>query len=86
MKRTINSTEKGKDVGISPGMIPGYGMGNALELHMQDKQGGDVGKVLIPPRKQGFFRQTRGKTEKDEAKGKEQPVHKNAIRILASAT
>ena len=23
-------------------MIPGYGMGNALELHMQDKQGGDV--------------------------------------------
>ena len=27
---------------ISPGMIPGYGMGNALELHMQDKQGGDV--------------------------------------------
>ena len=28
---------------ISPGMIPGYGMGNALELHMQDKQGGDVG-------------------------------------------
>ena len=22
---------------ISPGMIPGYGMGNALELHMQDK-------------------------------------------------
>lgn len=27
---------------ISPGMIPGYGMGNALELHMQDKLGGDV--------------------------------------------
>lgn len=27
---------------ISPGMIPGYGMGNALELHMQDKQGGDI--------------------------------------------
>ena len=27
---------------ISPGMIPGYGMGNALELHMQDKTGGDV--------------------------------------------
>ena len=23
-------------------MIPGYGMGNALELHMQDKQGGDI--------------------------------------------
>lgn len=27
---------------ISPGMIPGYGTGNALELHMQDKTGGDV--------------------------------------------
>ena len=27
---------------ISPGMIPGYGMGNALEMHMQDKTGGDV--------------------------------------------
>ena len=23
-------------------MIPGYGMGNALEMHVQDKQGGDV--------------------------------------------
>ena len=28
---------------IAPGMIPGYGMGNALELHMQDKMGGDIG-------------------------------------------
>ncbi|MCM1032031.1 MAG: efflux RND transporter permease subunit [Oscillibacter sp.] len=28
---------------LSPGMIPGYGMGNALELHMQDKTGGDIG-------------------------------------------
>ncbi|CCZ08678.1 efflux RND transporter permease subunit [uncultured Culturomica sp.] len=27
---------------ISPGMIPGYGMGNALELHIQDKMGGDI--------------------------------------------
>lgn len=27
---------------ISPGMIPGYGMGNALELHTQDKTGGDI--------------------------------------------
>ena len=27
---------------ISPGMIPGYGMGNALELHMQDKMGGGI--------------------------------------------
>ncbi len=28
---------------ISPGMIPGYGMGNALELHMQDKSDSDIG-------------------------------------------
>lgn len=27
---------------MSPGMIPGYGMGNSLELHMQDKLGSDV--------------------------------------------
>lgn len=31
---------------IAPGMIPGYGMGNALELHMQDKTGGDVTKFF----------------------------------------
>lgn len=27
---------------IAPGMIPGYGMGNALEMHMQDKTDGDL--------------------------------------------
>lgn len=27
---------------MSPGMIPGYGMGNALEIHTQDKTGGDL--------------------------------------------
>lgn len=27
---------------MSPGMIPGYGMGNSLEIQMQDKTGGDV--------------------------------------------
>ena len=27
---------------IAPGMIPGYGMGNALDMNMQDKMGGDV--------------------------------------------
>lgn len=27
---------------IAPGMIPGYGMGNALDMQMQDKLGGDV--------------------------------------------
>ncbi len=27
---------------MSPGMIPGYGMGNALELYTQDKLGGDI--------------------------------------------
>ena len=27
---------------IAPGMIPGYGMGNALDLNVQDKLGTDV--------------------------------------------
>lgn len=27
---------------ISPGMIPGYGTGNAIELHMQDKSGHEI--------------------------------------------
>ena len=27
---------------MSPGMIPGYGMGNSLDVQMQDKSGGDV--------------------------------------------
>lgn len=27
---------------IAPGMIPGYGMGNALEVHMQDYNSGDI--------------------------------------------
>lgn len=27
---------------MAPGMIPGYGMGNALDMNMQDKQGGDL--------------------------------------------
>ena len=27
---------------MSPGMIPGYGMGNGFEMHMQDKAGGDM--------------------------------------------
>mgnify|MGYP000656377697 FL=1 len=31
---------------ISPGMIPGYGMGNALELHMHDKMGGDMNEFF----------------------------------------
>ena len=31
---------------ISRGMIPGYGMGNALELHMQDKMGGDMNEFF----------------------------------------
>ena len=31
---------------IYPGMIPGYGMGNALELHMQDKMGGDMNEFF----------------------------------------
>ena len=31
---------------ISPGMIPGYGMGNAVELHMQDKMVGDINEFF----------------------------------------
>ena len=31
---------------ISPGMIPGYGMGNAIDLHMQDKMGGDMNEFF----------------------------------------
>lgn len=27
---------------MSPGMIPGYGMGNSLEMHVQDKAGGEL--------------------------------------------
>ena len=27
---------------IAPGMIPGYGMGNSLELNLQDRTGGDM--------------------------------------------
>ncbi|MFR9661914.1 MAG: efflux RND transporter permease subunit, partial [Rikenellaceae bacterium] len=27
---------------MSPGMIPGYGTGNALEMHLQDRAGGDI--------------------------------------------
>ena len=27
---------------FQPGMIPGYGMGNSIELNLQDKTGGDM--------------------------------------------
>jgi HAE1 family hydrophobic/amphiphilic exporter-1 len=29
---------------FQPGMIPGYGMGNSIELQLEDKTGGDMGK------------------------------------------
>lgn len=29
---------------MAPGMIPGYGMGNSLDLNIQDKMGGDLGE------------------------------------------
>lgn len=29
---------------MAPGMIPGYGMGNSLDLNVQDKTGGDLGE------------------------------------------
>lgn len=38
----LQSIKEAQSFTFQPGMIPGYGMGNALELHMQDKQGGDV--------------------------------------------
>ena len=31
---------------FQPGMIPGYGMGNSLELNLQDRTGGDMSYVL----------------------------------------
>ncbi len=31
---------------IAPGMIPGYGMGNALDMQVQDKMGGDVNTLF----------------------------------------
>lgn len=36
---------------ISPGMIPGYGMGNALELHLQDRSGGDISTFFMNSQK-----------------------------------
>lgn len=36
---------------VSPGMIPGYGMGNALEVHMQDRAGGDVTSLFMETQK-----------------------------------
>ena len=41
-----NDEDNVQAVAISPGMIPGYGMGNALELHMQDKMGGDMNEFF----------------------------------------
>lgn len=45
IKQIYGVTADIKDASImamAPGMIPGYGMGNALELHMQDMNGGDI--------------------------------------------
>ncbi|MBQ7819269.1 MAG: efflux RND transporter permease subunit [Bacteroidales bacterium] len=36
---------------ISPGMIPGYGMGNSLDLHLQDRAGGDVTDFFMTSQK-----------------------------------
>jgi HAE1 family hydrophobic/amphiphilic exporter-1 len=32
---------------FQPGMIPGYGMGNSIELQLEDKTGGDMGKFYM---------------------------------------
>lgn len=34
---------------MAPGMIPGYGMGNALEMYMQDKREAISPSSSIPP-------------------------------------
>ena len=36
---------------IAPGMIPGYGTGNALELHMQDRTGGEIPEFFAATQK-----------------------------------
>jgi multidrug efflux pump subunit AcrB len=36
---------------VSPGMIPGYGLGNALDVHMQDRAGGEVGPFFMETQK-----------------------------------
>ncbi len=54
IKKIYGATMDIKDAqifAISPGMIPGYGLGNALEMHMQDLHGGDIGEFFMTTQK-----------------------------------
>ena len=42
----FQSLKEAQVFSFQPAMIPGYGMGNALELHMQDKMGGDMNEFF----------------------------------------
>ncbi len=49
IKQIYMRTADIKDVmlfAMSPGMIPGYGMGNSVEMYMQDLAGGDINKFF----------------------------------------
>ena len=38
----LQSVKEAQAFTFQPGMIPGYGMGNSIELHLQDRVGGDL--------------------------------------------
>ncbi len=38
----FSQIKKAQIFSFQPGMIPGYGMGNSIEMHLQDKAGGDI--------------------------------------------
>lgn len=42
LKGQFSRIPNGQVFAFQPGMIPGYGMGNSIELHMQDRTGGDM--------------------------------------------
>lgn len=49
IKKIYERTSSVKDASIfamSPGMIPGYGLGNSLDLSLQDKSGGDINEFF----------------------------------------
>ena len=80
---------EGQQAGIRGGQAPQGKHGRAGD-EAEDSEGLQTFPDVFQPgtghAQQMLRGMTRGKTEKNEAKGKEQPVHKNAIRILASAT
>ena len=38
----LQSIKEAQSFTFQPGMIPGYGMGNSIEMHLQDRVGGDL--------------------------------------------